>query len=87
MEDKKPDKKSGAFSKGLIIGVFIFLFFFIIACLIIFCIVGSEPITLITAVFSICGFEYGMISKIKTKKIDKEIKNNDKKNNDNGRSE
>jgi hypothetical protein len=50
----------------LVIGIFLALF--TTAMIVIHCITGSTPDTLITCVFGICGFEGGVMGWIKTSK-------------------
>lgn len=61
----------------LIIGVFLALF--TTAMIVIHCITGSTPDTLITCVFGICGIEGGVMGWIKTSK-NKLQKFNEKEN-------
>lgn len=62
---KKADKK-GRFMKSIIVSVMLFLFIFVIACLYITFKTSTEPSTLIVSVFAFCGFECGILGKIKT---------------------
>ena len=50
----------------LVIGIFLALF--TVAMIVIHCITGSTPDTLITCVFGICGIEGGVMGWIKTSK-------------------
>lgn len=50
----------------LVIGIFLALF--TVAMIVIHCITGSTPDTLITCVFGICGVEGGVMGWIKTSK-------------------
>jgi coenzyme F420-reducing hydrogenase gamma subunit len=50
----------------LVIGIFLALF--TVAIIVIHCITGSTPDTLITCVFGICGVEGGVMGWIKTSK-------------------
>ncbi len=58
------------FMKKILIGMFCFLFVFTIAMVVVFCLTGSTPDTLIIAVFGACAGEYsicGLIKKAKEK--------------------
>lgn len=58
------------FMKKILIGMFIFLLVFTAAMVILFCLTGSTPDTLIVAVFGACAGEYsicGLIKKAKEK--------------------
>lgn len=57
----------------LIIGIFLALF--TAAMIVIHCITGSTPDTLITCVFGICGIEGGVMGWIKTAKVRKNPEN------------
>ena len=58
------------FMKKILIGMFIFLFVFTVAMILVFLMTGSTPDTLIVAVFGACAGEYsicGVIKKAKEK--------------------
>ena len=61
------------FSKIVISFILIFLFLFTFAVLYAFYKVGSEPSTLITAVFGFCALEGGALALIKSLEIKKEV--------------
>lgn len=61
-------KKKGKFMKGIIVSVMLFLFLFVLTCLYITFKTGAEPSTLIVSVFAFCGFECGILGRIKTTK-------------------
>lgn len=65
-------KMSGKFSKKLLVFIMIFLFLFTCGCMFITYHNGTEPSTLILAVFGFCGLENGLLALIKTNKIKKE---------------
>ncbi|MBE6070070.1 MAG: hypothetical protein E7211_20630 [Clostridium lundense] len=60
--------KKGRFMKGIIITVMLFLFLFSLTCLYITYKTNTEPSTLIVSVFAFCGFECGILGRIKTTK-------------------
>lgn len=60
--------KKGKFMKSIIVTVMLFLFLFTLTCLFITYKTGSEPSTLIVSVFAFCGFECGILGRIKTNK-------------------
>lgn len=60
--------KKGRFMKGIIITVMLFLFLFTLTCLYIIYKTSTEPSTLIVSVFAFCGFECGVLGRIKTTK-------------------
>lgn len=64
----KKNKKKGKFMKGIIVGIFLFLFVFTGIILWLFYKTGSEPSTLIGSVFGACLGEFGFLSLIKNKK-------------------
>lgn len=64
----KTKKKKGKFMKGIIVSVMLFLFLFVLVCLYITFKTGTEPSTLIVSVFAFCGFECGILGRIKTSK-------------------
>ena len=61
-------KRKGKFMKSIIISVMLFLFLFVLVCLYITFKTGTEPSTLIVSVFAFCGFECGILGRIKTSK-------------------
>lgn len=61
-------KRKGKFMKSIIVSVMLFLFLFVLTCLYITFKTGSEPSTLIVSVFAFCGFECGILGRIKTSK-------------------
>ena len=67
-------KRNGKFMKSIIVSVMLFLFLFVLVCLYITFKTGTEPSTLIVSVFAFCGFECGILGRIKTskQKINKE---------------
>lgn len=60
--------KKGRFMKSIIIAVMLFLFIFTLICLYITYKTSIEPSTLIVSVFGFCGFECGILGRIKTSK-------------------
>ena len=60
--------KKGKFMKSIIVTVMLFLFLFTLTCLFITYKTSSEPSTLIVSVFAFCGFECGILGRIKTSK-------------------
>lgn len=69
IKQKEKQKKEGVFSRLVLIGIFTFLFAFVVAVFIVFnASGGSEPSTLIVAVFAFCGLESGVLGWIKTYK-------------------
>lgn len=52
----------------ILVLIAIFLFIFIVAMIVIFCVVGSVPDTLITCVFASCTGELSVMGWIKTTK-------------------
>ena len=59
-------KKNGLkFSKKVLIGLFIFLFIFIVTCIIGFFVTGDEPSTLITCVFAAAIGEFSVLGFLK----------------------
>ena len=60
--------KKGRFMKSIIITVMLFLFLFTLICLYITYKTSTEPSTLIVSVFAFCGFECGILGRIKTSK-------------------
>lgn len=56
------------FSKKVITAILITLAVFTVAVLIVFCVVGEEPATLIGCVFAFCGAEGGCLALIKVTK-------------------
>lgn len=61
-------KKKGRFMKGIIVGVFLFLFVFIGVVLWLFYKSGSEPSTLIASVFAVAVGEFSILGSIKKRK-------------------
>ena len=60
--------KKGRFMKSIIVMVMLFLFLFTLICLYITYKTSTEPSTLIVSVFAFCGFECGILGRIKTSK-------------------
>lgn len=60
--------KKGRFMKSIIVAVMLFLFLFTLTCLYITYKTNTEPSTLIVSVFAFCGFECGILGRIKTTK-------------------
>ena len=71
---KKKKKESGRTSKLIIATILLFLFVFTAAVLIAFWHNGSEPSTLIVAVFGFCGCEAGLLGWIKNTKEKQETR-------------
>jgi hypothetical protein len=63
------------FSKTVLSLLFIFLFLFTVTCLVITGVTGTEPASLIMAVFGFCGVECGVLGWIKNTDT-KNAKNN-----------
>ena len=63
----------------VLICVGVFLLSFVITCLWLFQETGSEPSTLISSVFAICGTEFGILGWIRTTKAKHETKTRKKK--------
>lgn len=61
-------KKNGKYMKVILVGMFLYLILFTIACLYITYKTSAEPKVLITSVFAFCGVEGGMSAWIKTTK-------------------
>lgn len=61
-------KKNGKYLKVILVGMFIYLILFTIACLYITYKTSTEPKVLITSVFAFCGVEGGLSAWIKTTK-------------------
>jgi coenzyme F420-reducing hydrogenase gamma subunit len=64
----KNDKQKIGTMDLILIVIGIFLALFTVAMIVIHCITGSTPDTLITCVFGICGVEGGVMGWIKTSK-------------------
>lgn len=64
----KNKTKKGRFMKSIIVMVMFFLFLFTLICLYITYKTSTEPSTLIVSVFAFCGFECGILGRIKTSK-------------------
>ena len=56
------------FMKKILIGMFVFLLVFTAAMVLLFCLTGSTPDTLIVAVFGACAGEYSICGLIKNAK-------------------
>lgn len=67
-ERRKRRKRRNRTSKLIITALLVFLLVFTIACLWLFEDTGSEPATLISAVFVFCGGECGILGWIRTTK-------------------
>lgn len=84
-KNKAPKAKvDGRFMKLELVGIFTFLFVFVVSVMVIFVVTsGMEPSTLIISVFGFCGLEGGILGWIKTtkekKQLDEEKKLADKK--------
>ena len=65
---EKPARAGVNFTTKLLVCLFVFLFVFVQECLAIVFITGTEPATLIIAVFALCGLECGVMGWIKTTK-------------------
>ena len=74
---QKTRKRKGMFMKFTIVFMFIYLTIFTYAVLKVFAKTGTEPSTLIGAVFLFCGWESGCLSKIKINKTKKGVENNE----------
>ena len=66
-EETKLKKELGTMDRILII-LGIFLFLFVITMIVIFCVKGATPDTLIMSVFGLCAVEGGVMGWIKTRK-------------------
>lgn len=64
----KKEQVKGRFMKRIIVVVMLFLFLYTLTCLYITYKTGTEPSTLTVSVFTFCGFECGILGKIKTSK-------------------
>ena len=58
-------KNNLKFSKKVLLGLFIFLFLFIITCIVGFFVTGDEPATLITCVFAASIGEFSVLGYLK----------------------